>query len=901
MNDCLTVGPTFLNDLCGILLRFRVHRYGLSTDIEKAFLHVNLDEADRDYTRFLWLSDPSDPESKFDFYRFKTVLFGSVSSPFMLHAALHFHLQKHSSFVANDIANNLYVDNVLTGCATESEATNYYSKARSILNAAKFNLRAWSSNSKQVNQLAQQDNTADNNDTTKVLGLIWHTPSDTISLASRITVDQCSITKRAILQSSSAIFDPLGLLTPVTIQAKTLLQELWKIHVNWDEPLDETLQNRWRKITLEIQEAINFIVPRQYFPNATSQFNAQELHVFADASLKAYGAVAYFLQNENTALVMSKTRVSPLKTVSLPRLELMAAVLATRLAKFILSSIKCQCKVHLWSDSQIVLYWINSSKKLKPFVSHRINEITNHFPTQNWHYCPSADNPADLLTRGISSQQFILSTVWKYGPPWLTSKQLWPTWSAGETLQPESTEAITHTLTLIQQPIANDEGIHQIIPLSHYSNLTKLLRVTAYILRFIHNCRDSSKQLGPLTSVELKKANLLWVLNTQLQVFGNEIANIKSNSNRLPLVHQLRLFLDQCGALRCGGRIHNALICELAKFPYLLPTKHYFTRLIIYATHDIQLHAGVNGTLTAICHSYWIPAACQIIRQLLRKCVICQKVIAKPYQAPDPPPLIAGRTQASRPFQVTGVDFTGALYVRNSNGEMKVYICLFTCAVTRAIHLEVVTDMSVDTFLLALRRFTSRRSTPNTIISDNASTYLAAADELKQLFSSPLLSEALNQRGIEWKFIPRRAPWFGGFWERLIGLTKLSLKKILGRTFTTLPVLQTLIVEVEAVLNDRPLTYLSSDIADPLPLTPSHLIYGQRIVMLPHQMCEDDEVIDADYQIGTSGSLLRRKVKTQALLLKHFWTRWKQEYLTSLREFHRITGNNKQKINMLEI
>ena len=261
LNDCLVVGPTFLNGMCNIILRFCLHRYGVSTDIEKAFLHVALDESDRDYTRFLWLSDPTDPGSEFNIYHFKTVLFGSVSSPFMLYAALHFHLQKHSSAIANDIADNLYVDNVLTGCAIEAEAIDYYTRARSILDKAKFNLRSWSSNSEKVRQSAQRDNVADENDTIKVLGLLWHTPSDTISLASKITVDQHSITKRTILQNSSAIFDPLGLITPVTIQAKTLLQELWKTNVNWDEPLDESFQNKWRKITQKIKEAVDFLIP----------------------------------------------------------------------------------------------------------------------------------------------------------------------------------------------------------------------------------------------------------------------------------------------------------------------------------------------------------------------------------------------------------------------------------------------------------------------------------------------------------------------------------------------------------------------------------------------------------------------------------------------------------------
>ena len=635
LNDCLVVGPTFLNDMCSIILRFRLHKYGLSTNIEKAFLHIALDESDRDYTRFLWLSDPTDPESEFNIYRFKTVLFGSVSSPFMLYAALHFHLQKHSSAIAKDIANNLYVDNVLTGCATEAEAVDYYTRARSILDKAKFNLCSWSSNSEKVRQSAQRDNVADENDTIKVLGLLWHTPSDTISLASKITVDQHSITKRTILQNSSAIFDPLGLITPVTIQAKTLLQELWKTNINWDEPLDENFQNKWRKITQEIKEAVDFLIPRQYFPKTTSQFNAQELHVFADASLKAYGAVAYFLQNNVTSLVMSKTRVSPLKSVSLPRLELMAAVLAVRLAKFIISSIKWTCTIHLWSDSQITLHWINSSKKLKPFVNTRVSEIVSTFPASCWQYCPTFDNPADLLTRGITSQQ---------------------------------------------------------------------------------------------------------------------------------------------------------------------------------------------------------------------------------------------------PFNMTGVDFTGALYIREKGGESKAYICLFTCAVTRAVHLEIVTNLTVEEFLQAFRRFSSRKSLPRLMISDNASTYLAAAKELNDLFHSPSLSNALSKKGVTWRFIPKRAPWYGGFWERLIGLTKSSLKKVLERTFATLSTIQTIIVEIEGILNDRPLTYISSDVKDPEPLTPAHLLYGRRIISLPYHSIEEDELDDP---FGDESAVTKR-AKIQALMLKHFWTRWRLEYLTAL-------------------
>ena len=245
---------------------------------------------------------------------------------------------------------------------------------------------------------------------------------------------------------------------------------------------------------------------------------------------------------------------------------------------------------------------------------------------------------------------------------------------------------------------------------------------------------------------------------------------------------------------------------------------------------------------------------------------------------------------------MTGVDITGALYVRDNNEETKVYICLFTCANTRAVHLEVVSDLSTDTFLLAFRRFASRKSLPQIMMSDNASTYTSAAEELSTLLQSEELATVLGTHGVAWKFIPKKASWFGGFWERMIGLTKNCLKKVLGRSRVSLPVLQTMIVEVETVLNDRPLTYTSSDVDDPQPLTPAHLLYGRMITRLPHE-CQADDLNDPNY----GSNSLQTLTKTQAHLLKSFQTHWRHEYLTSLREYHRSSGQNSQQIKVGDV
>jgi transposase InsO family protein len=898
--------------MCSILLRFRTHPYALSTDIEKAFLHVRLNEQDRDFTRFLWLSNPSDPESPFITYRFKVVLFGSVSSPFMLNATLHYHLDNHNTTVTQDMKENLYVDNLISGCDTEAEAINYYDEARSIMSQGNFNLRSWSSNSPLLQARAADDSTDEKSESVNILGLQWKPTTDKLTLVenSGSFNPNAPTTKRKILQLSSKVYDPLGLLSPVTVRARILLQDLWRRKLPWDTPVDEGLQRTWSSIAEDIEESVKeyATLPRQYFSDSVKQEGNIHLHVFCDASTVAYGAVAFLQRENHTSFVMAKTRVAPLKTRTLPQLELMAALIGARLTHFIQNTLQKRfpnLSIHLWSDSQIVLHWLSSKKSLPQFVANRVKEIKLLCPASSWHYCPTSDNPADLLTRGITSNQLRSSTIWLHGPPWLTAESQWPSWTPKESTLLSTQTLVTITLPNTDAgriPPSYQPGLHHIIDVSRETKLSKLIRRTAYILRFVNiYTKRNPPQSGPLTTQELQEAERQWIQNVQALTYGKEIANLRTkHDNRLPLVRQLRLFLDASGLLRCGGRIHNAPLSELTKFPYLLPAKHPFTELVIQDAHQNQLHAGVNSTVTALRQKFWIPTARQSVKKVLRCCVNCRKVVGTSYSAPDPAPLPKSRLQEVVPFKVTGVDFTGALFVNETDGsETKVYICLFTCATSRAIHLEIVTDLTEETFIQAFRRFASRKSLPKRMISDNASTYLSAADELKQLFQSPSLKKAFSDRGIEWEFIPKRAPWYGGFWERLIGMTKTVIKKVLGRARISLIALQTLVTEIEAVLNDRPLTYVSSDVNDPEPLTPAHLLYGRRMTSLPYpDVDDDDEVEDPDFM---DDSEVRRRAKSQALRLKHFESRWRKEYLTSLREFHKSTGNNDQSVRVGDV
>ena len=424
------------------------------------------------------------------------------------------------------------------------------------------------------------------------------------------------------------------------------------------------------------------------------------------------------------------------------------------------------------------------------------------------------------------------------------------------------------------------------------------MRVSALVFRFIQNCRVSERERKSTTlSVEeIQDATLKWIRNTQ----DTSFADLLNQDGRKPsLVKQLKLYKDEGGLLRCKGRIDNAPVSDTAKYPYLLPTKHRFTTLVVMDAHENLLHSGVSSTVAHLRGKYWIPRIRQCVKSILRKCVICRRVVGKPYPIPDPPPLPKDRVQESVPFSVTGVDFAGPLFVRNSdNSKIKVYLCLFTCASTRAVHIEIIPNMTESAFILAFRRFASRKSLPKTMISDNALTFIAASKEIHELTNSPTLHENLNIFGTKWKFIPKRAPWFGGFWERLIGLTKNCLKKVLGNNCIDLETLQTITTEVEATLNDRPLTYVSSDSADPEPLTPSHLLYGRRITRLPYPSdnCENGELCQQPTKLN-----LNKRMQNQLEIMQHFVKRWKNDYLTSLRENHRTLGRNNQTIKVGDV
>ena len=396
--------------------------------------------------------------------------------------------------------------------------------------------------------------------------------------------------------------------------------------------------------------------------------------------------------------------------------------------------------------------------------------------------------------------------------------------------------------------------------------------MTAYVLLFVKKLKKSNPPLSDLVC----QAETLWTTEAQL--------SLKASRHFDHWKRQWSLFLDHTGVWRCGGRLHNAQISYATKFPAILPNDHHFTTLVIDRAHKRVFHNGVKETLTEIRSRYWIPRGRAVVRQFIFRCTLCHRFESQAYKAPTPP-LPPIRVQTEPPFTYTGVDFAGPLYVKTNDpipNSDKVWICLYTCCVTRAVHLDLVPNLSTHTFLYSFRRFAARRGLPRRMISDNGKTFKAAAKTLKVIMTDEKVVAQLAERRVEWTFNIKRAPWWGGVFERLVRLTKRCLRKMIGKTKLRHDELLTLLVEVEAIVNSRPLTFVSpNDLEDPL--TPSHLLTGCRLLSLPDNRDYEQET---DKTFTTNSETLNKRMVLMNRLLQLFWKRWRLEYLLELRTAH---------------
>ena len=947
LNECLQTGPNLIPKLFDVLLRFRAHPIAITADIEKAFLMIGVAPKDRDVLRFLWFQDPYKLDSPIRQFHFTRVVFGLRPSPALLGAVILHHLDKYSSIepqLIEGIKKGLYVDDLITGSDSVASAFQIYTRAKQIMSEGGLNLRKWTTNSpdllKRIRQAEEahagnhgstltsvseeeqtyaQSHTGLMNPTesqthNKLLGVLWDSKSDEllVDLSELVRyAHSLPMTKRSVLRVSAKIFDPLGLLSPFVVKLKLLFRNLCSENVNWDDPVEGEILNKWKSLIQEFESLGQIRVPRCYFDSSRVPI-LFELHGFSDASSQAYGAVVYFRTvyddgSVSSTLVSSKTRVAPVKHQTIPRLELLGALMLTKLVLTVKKSLDSLLSLncYYWTDSTVVLFWIRNHKPWKQYVSHRVNEIRRHSLSEEWNHCPGSVNPADMPSRGLKGSELCDSQHWWIGPEFLCKPQSeWPNTTSLSSVEEANLElikevpVISHSLVVLSTQFR----LHDVIDCERFSSLLKLLNTTAYVFRFTRLLRNqirsnaSSRVSGCLspTAEEITESESYWIKSIQGDSFSAEIKHLATDrpSECVPLVKQFALFLDG-GILRCRGRLNNSTLPLNAKNPILLPHNHPFVTLLIQQYHERSRHSGVNDTLTLLRENYWILKGKRIVKQVISRCVTCLKCEGLPYRVTTTPDLPAERVSDDPPFTHIGIDFAGPLYIKDkSSNQTKVYVCLFTCCSTRAVHLELTELLSAESFLLAFRRFVGRRGLPSTIWSDNAKTFKTAAKEIQKLIRSPEVIKHLASSRITWKFIVERAPWRGGFWERMVRSVKRSLKKCIGRASLTHDELSTLLVEVESVVNSRPLTYVFDDSEGiNYSLSPSHLIYGRKVANIPNI---------GHFEIVSTSESLSRRAKRHQTLLRHFTNQWRRQYLLSLREAH-STASRSSAVKSVEV
>ena len=384
-----------------------------------------------------------------------------------------------------------------------------------------------------------------------------------------------------------------------------------------------------------------------------------------------------------------------------------------------------------YTDSKVTLYWIlGTSKEWKQFVQNRVTEIRKCISPSHWKHCAGKDNPADLPSRGLSLPDLSLSRLWSEGPEWLND-DISEIHLDDITIPEECVTELRGTESYNLLVTEERKGLSEIIDCQRYSNINRLLSVTAYVLRIMNNIRQTTDKNGKvhtsitLSANEISSAETLWIKEVQKK--------LTVSKNFETWKRQFGLFTDAEGLWRCGGRLSNAEIPYFTKHPILLLKDHYYTTLVILRAHKRLSHNGVRETLTELRSIYWIIRGRSAVKSIIRQCTVCLRYEGKPYRATHPPPLPEFRVRERPPFSYTGVDFAGPLHVkeRGNNGTSKVWICLYTCCVVRAVHLDIVPNLTTSAFLRSFKRFTARRGLPQRLISDNAKTFTVAAELIK--------------------------------------------------------------------------------------------------------------------------------------------------------------------------
>lgn len=939
LNDCLEKGPKLINHLVSILIKFRLRLYACKGDIKKAFLQIRVNRKDRDLLRLLWVKD-----GKIYIYRFARLPFGLTSSPFILAATLKYHLERSgldATLIAEILA-SFYVDDLIYSMDSLEKLEQWRTLTLRLLSEIGMLLRKWNTNHPELRKhlLAIEGSLPD---VEAVLGMIWDVINDTISInGDRIgkKAKSSATTKRGVYSTTAQVFDPLGLLSPFVFLCKILVRDIWKENIGWDDPLPKGLAFRWDKWRSELHLVKTITLPRHVgLVGATKQ----RLVGFCDASGAGLGAAVYLVSFSGpkvvSHLITSRTRIAPTKVTEIPRLELCGAVLLANIMATTKGDIPevDDDEVYYFSDSADILYWLWSESLSQPkdatnFVANRLCKIRKVSSSKQWRHVGTKDNPADIASRGETLGKLKDLKFWFEGPEFIKEHVIQVQTKIDRKKMPAGVRReCEYASALVASVNPPATGLRAVISLDYTHDYRELLRLTDIVLKaariWLEKTRrqkvdasgselsEKAKETRSPVSRKRKprkwrhldiksicripqlgipdddEAEIRWIREVQQEHCWDilcilqgapELADSKAKSQK----KNLDMFYDEeLKVLRVKTRLPLSGLAEETVYPIYLPPASKLTDMIINSVHQRLLHAGVRNTLTALRAEFWFAGGRRKVSGVVHRCVTCRKATGETYALPPHPDLPELRVQEVRPWLHVGLDFAGPFEILQAGEVIKGYMLIFTCAVTRAVWIGDTHGLSSYDFLLALREFVGRRGVPEIIVSDNAKTFEACYKRLLVIYQNKEVQKYLREHRIKWKidwqFYCDRAPWQGGFIERMVGETKAIAKKVIGRARLTTKEFGTVCVEVEGILNSRPLTYDYSSPGEGLSLTPAKILYGYDLTEIPPMRKDQYHNVPE-----VSGTTTVERYWFLDRIKSSMWNRFKNEYLTSLSERH---------------
>lgn len=601
----------------------------------------------------------------------------------------------------------------------------------------------------------------------RTLGLHWDAERDIFCFKTVSTTKPA--TKRGILSTISSLFDPLGFLSPFVLPVKVLIQDLWKEKVGWDNEIQDHHLKVWQRWMHSLPQLEEIQIPRCYRSSSMSNNYTVQLHMFSDASEYAYSTSAYLRLSDShsgqvhCSFVFGKCRNAPLKRPTIPRLELMASLMAVRTSNLIRAELDLpiDCVV-FWTDSLTVLQYIkNETRRFHRFVATRLEEIHEHTSPNQWHHVPGILNPADDGSRGLPIEAFQPGCRWWSGPDFLwQTEDCWPRREVGDVMQDDN-EVIAPKAN--QNTIAVTVSSSLVELLKKFSSWPKLIRSVTWLIRFVHFVK--SKRSTPpkaitskISLMEMHTASKIIIKLVQRQYFQEELEALRSgrpvkNSSKLSAFCPVLINEAIC----VGGRLKHAPVASQAIHPLLVPCEHPVAVLLIRYYHEILGHAGREHVLSALRQKFWILNARAVTRRTLRLCVPCRKRHERVMTQMMGDLPRARLVPHEPPFTFTGLDYFGPFNVKRGRGTEKVYGCIFVCLTSRAIHIEDAGSLETDTFIQALRRFICIRGAAKEIWSDNGTNFTGAENEIRlavQQLDPEAIRRSLHEKEVEWHCQP---------------------------------------------------------------------------------------------------------------------------------------------------